>query len=306
MAGGSLFLNFPGGMLVKNKVIVITGAGKGLGRAYALHFAGLGASVVVNNRRHPGENVSSADQTVEEIRSQGGSAVAEYSSIEASRSGKDLLTCALDVFGRIDALVANAGVTEGVAFRKQSLDDFREVIEINLFGTVNVVQPIFRHMYDQRKGSILLSTSVAGLFGEHGLPAYSTAKAAVLGLMYSLSQEAVPAGVRVNAIAPYGWTQMTQEHLPRELAPLLSPAQVAPVVAWLVSDECEATGEIVISGGGRTARARMLATDGRPTPANTSVHWEMLRTLPLDRQYRSSMDHFREWFAGTDRRGDAK
>ena len=212
-------------MVLKDKVIVITGAGKGLGRAYARYCASLGAHVVVNNRRHAGENVASADQTVEEIQREGGSAVAEYSSVEVPESGQNLLACALDAFGRVDALIANAGVTEGVAFRKQSLEAFRQIIELNLFGTVNAVQPFFRHLYEQRAGNILVSTSVAGLFGEHGLPAYSTAKAGVLGLMHSLSQEGARAGVRVNAIAPYGWTQMTREHLPKEF----EPSSAAPV-----------------------------------------------------------------------------
>ena len=97
---------------------MITGAGKGLGRAYALHCAGLGACVVVNNRRHAGEQRSSADQTADDIRRQGGRAVAEYSSVETTQSGDNLLKCALDAFGRVDALIANAGVTEGVAFRR--------------------------------------------------------------------------------------------------------------------------------------------------------------------------------------------
>lgn len=278
----------------KNKVVLITGAGKGLGRAYALYCARLGASVVVNNRRHPGEASSSADQTVDEIRRLGGKAVAEYTSVEEPGAGEGLLACALDNFGRLDCLVANAGITEGKAFRKQTLEEFRQVIEINLFGTANVMHPIFRHMYDQRKGSILVSTSVAGLFGEHGLPAYSASKSALLGLMYSLSQEGSTAGVRVNAISPYATTQMTEEHLPADLQALLRAEQVAPVVAWLLSDECSATGEIVISGAGRIALARMHATDSL-SMADELPEWEAVKALRFDRKYGSANQHFHEW-----------
>ena len=147
-----------------NKVVAITGAGKGLGRAYAHYFAALGARVVVNNRSHEGEKKSSADLVVEEIVSAGGDAVAEYSSVEDQTAGDKLLACALKHYGRPDCLVANAGIIENRSFRKQTLEQFREVLEINLMGTVNVVHPIFRHMCEHGGGSIIVSTSAAGLF----------------------------------------------------------------------------------------------------------------------------------------------
>ena len=240
--------------LFDNKVVAITGAGKGLGRAYAHHLAALGAKVVVNNRRHQGEERSSADRVVEEIVSAGGQAVAEGSSVEDRTAGDKLLACALGNFGRIDCLVANAGVIENRSFRKQSLEQFREVLEINLMGTVNVVHPIFRHMCEHAGGHIVVSTSSAGLFGEFGLPGYSTAKAAVIGLMRSLSLEGAPKDVWVNAIAPYAATQMTEAHLPDELAIRLDPGEVATVVAWLASNAV--SGEVLIAGGGGVARVR--------------------------------------------------
>ncbi len=277
---------------VEDKVIAITGAGKGLGRDYALHLARLGACVIVNNRRHSGEAQSSADLTVEEIVSGGGRAVAEYSSVENNDAGKNLLECALDNFGRLDAMIANAGISEAKSFRKQSLDEFRQVIEINLIGTANVLHPVFSHMYEHGGGSIVVSTSAAGLFGEHGLPAYSSSKAALLGLMHALSQEGATRGIRVNAIAPYAATQMTEEHLSEQLESTLDAGHVSPVVAWLVSDECIANGEILISGAGKTARARMMTSAGLLAPEMSEPVWQRLQAQTLDKEHDSAARHF--------------
>ncbi len=283
----------------EDRVVVITGAGKGLGRGYALHLARLGASVVVNNRRHDGEEQSSADVTVQEIVDNGGRAVAEYSSVESTDAGKNLLECALESFGRIDAVIANAGISEHKSFRSQSLDEFRQVIEINLIGTANVLHPAFRHMYKNGGGNIVVSTSVAGLFGEHGLPAYSSSKAALLGLMYALSQEGAKGKVRVNALAPFAATQMTRDHLAEHLVSALDVSHVAPVLAWLVSDKCTANGEILVSGGGKTARARMTTGAGLLTPDMSESVWQRLEAQALDETHDSAVRHFQAFVSDT-------
>ncbi len=241
-------------------VVLITGAGKGLGRAYAHYLAARGARVVVNNRSHAGEARASADRVVAEIREAGGEAVADYSEITEAGTGERMLELALDTWGRLDAHIANAGVSEGRSFHKQTPEEFRRNFEVNLHGTVNVLFPVFRHLYEQGRGAVLLSTSVAGLYGEHGLPAYSASKAALIGLMRALAMEGAGKGIRVNAIAPYAATQMTAEHLPPGLADAMTPDRVAPVAAWLVGGDCTLNGEIVIAGAGRIARARMMAT----------------------------------------------
>jgi len=283
----------------KDKVVAITGAGKGLGRAYAHCLAKRGARVVVNNRRHAGETQSSADQVVAEIRELGGKAQAEYSSVEEATAGESLLHTSLETFGRLDALIANAGVSEGCSFHKQDLADFRQVVEINLMGTVNVLHAAFRHMYQQASGAIVVSSSVAGLYGEHGLPAYSASKAALLGLMYSLSKEGAGHGIRVNALAPFASTQMTRENMPPALEERLQPDQVAPVAAWLVSDQCDLNGETIISGAGKISRARSMET----APISLHIHseykpeviraaWGALETQPTDRAYRGALQQF--------------
>lgn len=285
-----------------NKVVAITGAGKGLGRAYAHHFAALGANVVVNNRRHEGEQMSSADCVVDEIASAGGQAVAEWSSVEDRAAGEKLLACALAHYGRLDCLVANAGVTEGRSFRKQTLEELREVLEINLMGTVNVVHPVFRHLCDHSGGNIIVSTSSAGLFGEFGLPSYSTSKAAIIGLMRSLSLEGAPKKVRVNAIAPYAATQMTKAHLPDELAVRLDPAEVATVVAWLASSAV--SGEIIIAGGGNVARARMKTSHPLAVSEMASDDWQMLCESTVDAEHDGAGQHFEAFAASLKPRGD--
>lgn len=279
--------------------MVITGAGKGLGRAYALYLAKLGATVVVNNRRHSEQSSSSADQVVSEITAAGGTAVAEYSSVEDPAAGENLLRLALDTFGRLDAVVANAGISEGCSFHKQSLEQFRQVIDINLMGTVNILHPAYRHMYEQRHGCIVVSSSVAGLYGEHGLPAYSASKAALLGLMYTLSLEGARHGVRTNALAPFAATQMTEKDLPEALKDRMSADQVAPVLAWLISDDCNLNGEIIVSGGGKISRARMMETAAarlalHPGSEGASIQevWDKLVAEPPDSSYPSSLAQF--------------
>jgi NAD(P)-dependent dehydrogenase (short-subunit alcohol dehydrogenase family) len=288
----------------ENKVVAITGAGKGLGRSYAIFLAKLGARIVVNNRRHEGEAESSADRVVAEIRSCGGSAVAEYSSVEADGAGQSLLDTALEYFGRLDAVVANAGVSEGCSFHKQDLADFRRVFEINLLGTANVLQAPFRYLYEQRRGAIVVSSSVAGLYGEHGLPAYSASKAALLGLMYSLSKEGAAHGVRVNALAPFASTQMTEQDLPPALKKRMHANQVAPVLAWLISDQCGLNGETIITGGGRMSRARIMETSAfelpldRPyRPETIQAAWEELESRSLDRTHSGALDQFAQFFS---------
>jgi NAD(P)-dependent dehydrogenase (short-subunit alcohol dehydrogenase family) len=280
----------------ENKVVAITGAGKGLGRAYARYLAGLGASVVVNNRGHAGEEQSSADSVVREIVDAGGTAIAEVSSVEEPAAGEKLLTTAIDNFGRLDCLIANAGISENKTFRKQTVEGLREILEINLFGTINIVHPVFRYMCEQQSGNIIVSTSSAGLFGELGLPGYSTSKAALIGLMHSLSLEGEPKNVRVNAIAPYATTQMTSDHMPDELARNLRPESVAPVVAWLASGS--ANGEILIAGGDRVARAKMQTTLTTAVPDIDSYDWQRLQTASSELEFASAGAHFRKFISG--------
>jgi len=281
---------------LQDQTFIITGAGKGLGRAYAVHLASLGANIVVNNRAHAGEVQSSAERVVAEIRAQGGKAAADHSDAEDEACGEKMLATAVQHFGGLDGLVANAGVAEGQSFHKQTLAELRRTIEINLMGTIQAVHPIYRYLYDQQRGSIVVSTSVAGLYGEHGLPAYSASKAGLLGFMRSLSKEGIRHQVRVNALAPYGATQMTDEHLTDALRQLMRPERVAPVVAWLMNENCTANGEIIIAGGGLLGTARVREPQPVAIPENGDFvaieqAWLQLNDQPMDITYRGALQH---------------
>ncbi|MEQ9465177.1 MAG: SDR family NAD(P)-dependent oxidoreductase [Haliea sp.] len=281
------------------RVAIVTGAGKGLGRAYALELAMRGVRLVVNNRCHTTDSVRSADAVVGEIEAMGGEAVADYSDAADPGCGEQLLSLALEQFGRLDIVIANAGVSEAASFHKQSLDEFRRVVEINLMGTAHLLHPTFAHLYRQRSGAIVVSSSAAGLYGEHGLPAYSASKAAVIGLCQALALEGAPHGVRVNTIAPFANTAMTRDSLPPALRESLSPAAVAPVVAWLVSHSCPLNGETLIAGGGNMARARPLlsaAVTAGSTPVEVAAAWS--RLPPPDRDSASAVAMFKA-FAGS-------
>lgn len=241
------------------RAAIVTGAGKGLGRAHARFLAAHGAAVLVNGRRRSGGGQEgSVDRVVEEIRRAGGIADPDYGDAADPGTGARMVEAALAHFGRLDIVIANAGITEAVAFRRQSLDDFRRVMEINFFGALAVVHAAFRVMHSAGYGRILLTTSTAGLYGDAGLPAYSASKAALIGLMRVLSLEGARRGVLANAIAPYATTQMTEALMPAPLHAPLDPDRVAPVAAWLVSERQRRSGDIVICGGGALRVARMM------------------------------------------------
>lgn len=279
---------------MKGKVVIVTGAGKGLGKAYALHLAGLGARVVVNNRRHPDDRVHSADAVVREIHARGGEAVADYSDAGERDCGERLLDLALSQYGKLDGVIANAGISEAASFHKQSLDDFARVVNINFMGTAYLLHPTFRYFYEQRRGAMVISSSAAGLYGGHGLPAYSASKAALLGLGRSLALEGASHDVRVNILAPFATTAMTEQSLPDSLRDQLDPALVAPVAAWLISDECPLNGETLVAGGRRLARAGQRMNPGAQwsQPEDVGSAWDTLSGQTLDRDFASAVALF--------------
>ncbi len=283
-------------MSTVSRVAIISGAGKGLGRAYALLLASRGIAVVVNNRRHASDDVPSADRVVQQIIDAGGQAVAHYGGAEDPGTGESLLALALERFGRLDVVIANAGVSEAATFCRQDADQFTRTVNINLMGTAYLLLPTFRHLYEQRSGHVLLSTSAAGLYGEHGLPGYSAAKAGVIGLMRSLALEGRSHQVYVNAIAPFARTQMTQDTLAAASVPGLEPDEVSPVAAALVSDICVLSGEVIVAGGGRIARAAAACSGvAQPGTDDMDAALTALAQQPLDRHHDGAVAMFRDF-----------
>jgi NAD(P)-dependent dehydrogenase (short-subunit alcohol dehydrogenase family) len=244
---------------VAGRVVAVTGAGGGLGRAYALHLAALGWRVVVNNRLRAGPDgaplPSSAEAVAAEIRARGGEAIAQHDDVCAAGAGERLLAAALGAWGRLDALVNNAGVDQHAPFHRIDLGDFRRIMAVNFDGTVAVTHPVYRHMREQGFGRIVVSVSSAGLHGLHGLTAYAASKGALLAFMRSLAAEGAPRGVHCAAIAPYAATRMTDAHLTDELRRTMTAESVAPVVAALVAPDSRANGEAWVAGAGWVRRA---------------------------------------------------
>lgn len=242
---------------------IVTGAGKGLGRAYALHLAARGAKVLVNNRRHTGESdaQTSAAQTVAAIRAAGGIADANWSDVKDPEGADAMVQQALKCFGTLDIVVANAGVDQPSAFHKQSLSDFRAIFDTSFFGNLHLAHAAWPHLLQQGYGRMVLTASSAGLYANHGQSAYSAAKAAVIGLARALAIEGRRHDVQVNVIAPYGYSQMTAPYMSAAMAQSFDPALVAPLVGWLCSPQCDVTGEVLVCGAGLVRRAGVGETD---------------------------------------------
>jgi len=247
---------------LQNQVIIVTGAGRGLGRAYALDLARRGASIVVNTRPREADAPGSAEAVVAEIIALGGQAVAAPLAVEEANSGDRLLATALDAFGRVDGLLNNAGAPEARTLHKQTTDAFRQVFEVNFFGSLTPTLPIYRHLRAQGSGRILMSTSAAGLHGVHGMAAYSSSKAALIGLMRVIALEGASHGVGCNAIAPYAATGMTADYLDADSAARMGPEHVAPVVSWLMSPDCPLNGQTLVAGAGAVRPAARIEGPG--------------------------------------------
>jgi NAD(P)-dependent dehydrogenase (short-subunit alcohol dehydrogenase family) len=248
------------------RVAIITGAGKGLGRAYACALGARGAAVVVNNRRHPGERDkdTSAFAVAAAIRAAGGRAIPNYEEVEQATAGSRMVAAALAEFGRLDIVLANAAVPQAAQFHKLTAADFRRIFDVGFFGTLHLLQAAWPLMQNQGYGRVITTTSSAGRFGNHGLSAYGAAKGAIESLTRTLAAEGARRDIKVNAISPYALSQMTADYMAPEIAERFSPEQVVPMVLWLASEQCSASGEVIVAGGGRFRRGYSVETPGVP------------------------------------------
>ncbi|HEY5755214.1 MAG TPA: SDR family NAD(P)-dependent oxidoreductase [Steroidobacter sp.] len=252
------------------RVAVITGAGRGLGRAYALLLAARGAKVVVNDpgASLKGDGIDSgpAQQVVDEIRSAGGEAVACTNSVATPEGGKAIIGTAVDHFGRIDILIHNAGIVRRASLKEITYEDFEQVLDVHLRGAFHVVRPAFPLMCKAGYGRIVLTSSINGLYGNKNVVNYCVAKAGILGLANVAALEGADEGVKCNVILPGAVTRMA-EGLDTSAYPPMEPEMVAPVVGWLAHESCSITGEILSSMAGRAARAYVAESPGvyRPT-----------------------------------------
>ena len=237
--------------------VVVTGAGGGLGRAYALTLAKRGARVVVNDLggavSGEGGDSKPADRVVEEIRAAGGEAVASYDSVSTPEGGEAIIQTALDAFGSIGAVIHNAGILRDKSLSKMESEDVDAVLDVHLRGGFNVVRPAFKIMKEQRYGRLVLTSSSSGLVGNFGQANYGAAKAGLVGLMHVAAIEGERYGIKANAIAPGARTRMT-ENLLGEIADIMDPEHVVAMVVYLAAPQCSVTHETYTAAGGRFAR----------------------------------------------------
>ena len=282
--------------ILRGRVAIITGAGKGLGRAWALQLAKLGAQVVVNNRASgnmPGS--SSADAVVEQIRAAGGEAIANYESVEAPEAGNRLVAMALEHFGALDIVIANAGIDRASSFHKQDLTDFELVVEINFLAVARLLHTAWPVLREANYGRILVATSTAGLYGNHGQAAYSSSKAALQGLVKALAIEGSSRNMQINTIAPYAVTQLTRDAFPAQQLDNFSPEATAELVAWLVSEGCELTGKTLIAGANRARLVQTQESDTLSLGEDIPAAAGKLMALPCPHIPASAIEEFGEF-----------
>ncbi len=253
------------GIRFDGRVAVITGAGGGLGRTYALELARRGGMVVVNDLGGKGDGTggshSMADQTVKDIHEAGGKAVANYDSVSTPEGGEAIVKSALDAFGKVDIVINNAGILRDKTFAKLTPEELDSVLDVHLRGAFYVTQPAFRVMKENNYGRILFTASGAGVFGNFGQSNYGAAKTGLIGLSNVLAQEGVKNNIKCNVIAPIARTRLTEQLL-GPLAEKLGPECVTPLAVYLVSEQCQLTHEMFDVGGGRYARIFIGMNEG--------------------------------------------
>ena len=254
------------GIRFDDRVAIVTGAGAGLGRQYALDLAQRGAKVVVNDlggaTDGSGGSTSAADAVVKEIQALGGEAVASYDSVATVEGGKAIVDTAIKAFGRLDVVINNAGILRDKSFVRMEPEQWDAVMAVHLAGAYNVTRPAFHAMRERGYGRVVMTTSAAGLFGNFGQTNYSAAKMALVGLMNTLKIEGKKHDIKVNTVAPLAATRLTAELLPPDMQAKLSPEYVAPLALYLASEACPESGRVYNAGMGFFSRAAVVAGPG--------------------------------------------
>lgn len=273
---------------VEGRVVVVTGAGGGLGRDYALLLAENGAKVVVNDlggsRDGSGAGSEMADAVVAEIVAAGGEAVASYASVATTEGAEAIVQTALDQFGAIHGIVNNAGILRDTSFAKMTEEAWDLVLKVHLYGGYNVTKAAWPHFREQEFGRIVMAASTSGLFGNFGQANYGAAKLGLVGLVNTLALEGARANIFANAIAPMAATRMTADIAPQEVLDQLPAAHVSPVVGYLLTEESTENGSVFVVGGGQVYRVAQFQNKGvvfakPPTIEEVADSWESITDL---------------------------
>lgn len=273
---------------IEGRVIVVSGAGGGLGREYALLLAQEGAKVVVNDlggaKDGSGAGAAMADSVVAEIRAAGGEAVANYDSVATAEGAAAIVETAVSTYGAIHGVVNNAGILRDASFAKITEQEWDAVLQVHLYGGFHLTRAAWPHLREQGFGRVVMATSTSGLYGNFGQCNYGAAKMGLVGLMNTLALEGQRYDVRVNAVAPMAATRMTEDVAPQDVLESLPPSFVSPVVAQLLSEECQDTGAIYVVGGGLVQRHALFQNKGvrfaePPSVAEVAQRWAEIASL---------------------------
>lgn len=249
------------------QVAIVTGAGGGLGRTYALDLAKRGAKVVVNDLggdRHGSSNSTSmADKVVAEIKAAGGEAVANYDSVEF---GEKIVKTAIENYGRIDILINNAGILRDVSFANMKDVDWNLIMKVHLFGAYSCTKAAWPYMRKQKYGRLVFTSSNSGMYGSFGQANYAAAKLGLVGLSHSLALEGKKYNIFSNALIPTAGSRLTQTVMPQEIVDVLKPEYVTPLVTYLTSKENQETGQIFEAGAGWYGQVKHYRSEGLVIP----------------------------------------
>lgn len=280
---------------LKGKTAVVTGAGRGLGKAYALKLASLGAKVVINDYSPAHNQTSSpANDVAREIMESGGEAVVNYDNVATEEGGTGITKTAIESFGTIDILINNAGIIADRSFLKMDAESWNRVIDVHLNGAYYVTKPAFAVMKEKGYGRIVLTSSAAGIFGNFGQTNYCSAKMGLIGLMNSLKLESEKYNIKINTVAPLAKSQMTENLLPAEILEKMKPEYVAPIVMYLCSDRINESGGIYNAGFGFYNKVAISSgkgcyicgKDGEISVDDIAANWEAMSSMEDSSSYR--------------------
>ena len=286
------------------KVVIVTGAGGGLGRAHALEFAKRGAKVVINDLGGAvdgtGGNSAAAEAVVKEITDAGGTAIANGASVSDDAGVAHLVKQTMDAFGRIDVLIANAGILRDKSFSKMELKDFDAVMQVHVMGTVKPAKAVWEIMKAQQYGRIVETTSSTGLYGNFGQTNYGTAKLGLVGFMNTLKLEGAKDNIKVNAICPVAGTRMTENLMPPEVVQMLKPEYVTPAVIFLASQDAP-TGVVISAAAGAFSSAQIVESSGvnlghAATADDVAANWEKISDFTGAKHFTMGGEHSAHFF----------
>lgn len=286
---------------------IVTGAGGGLGRSYAIELAKRGAKVVVNDlggsKNGVGSSISAADGVVEEIKRLGGEAAPNYDNVATPEGGENIVQAAIKAFGKVDILINNAGILVDCSFAKMDEQKWDTVMAVHLKGTFYVTKPAYLQMMRKNYGRIVMTTSASGLAGNFGQTNYASAKMGVVGFANALKLEGAKFNIKVNVIAPVAGTRLTEGVVPPEIFKRMSVEFVAPAVLYMCSEQCQDSGIIINAGLGYFSRSAIMTGEGIilqdgnkvPTPEDVMENWGRITSLEKPRFFYQLAEMSPEW-----------